>query len=1286
MSQHDGGQPPPPPPPQPADRQNSPSDSAPQPQLDMQGHRHMLGDVAAHPSAASLSRLDLPLSPVVAPPVGSPRGTGSSPFNRAVAATGQGASGAAAPRSPRSPPAAGASPLRTHSSRLFSAANLRRPGTEVWTFGRGDCGQLGSGRQEDAHAPQPVEGLQGRDVVNLAAGTLHTAAVTADGELYVCGSNDSCQLGIRRCQEALVPTRVEALEAFSVQCAACGPANTLAVVDDGALAACGSSEFGQAGLGAVGTQVELPKVVKDLRSMHITRVAAGGSHTLALSSTGGVFSFGNGSFGALGRGTTEGTDVPRPISRLWPLGVVQVACGDAHSAALLADGRLLTWGRGRYGALGHGDLENRSTPQAVRALAGVAGCQLSCGDDHTVLLAANGSVWTCGRGTWGQTGQGHTEDICYPKQVSALAGRRIVQVSAGGRHTLALDSSNQLLAFGNNESGQCGGPASPCQPSPRLVEGLPFGCPVLFVVAGGDHSAVVVDRGGSVQSAAIGPCLAQRPHGEQWCALPLPDLLQLTGQVAAAQQADRASVEAVIAAVEMLFSSPGYLLQAFSRRHREQQQQQQQQSNHQAQQQQDKRPEQQQGQQQHHQQQQQQQAGEQQMAAAGAEPMDIDQAPGAQHAQQGAAQQHGASEAQQPQQQQEPAPAAPRQGDGCGGLDVPRIAATYQALLRLYDPAVVTALGSTCVRLLDILERFLNSLAQQQQDAAAGSGGGGAARQDLSWLAPLLFVLLQNPLNSETGSFGGKLLMRICRIVTVTVPLQERLQVRQALQALLARLPADTLAARCVRPVQRYIDSCVTAGLGATRVQVIMAGVLLDILRQANEDAGGIIPYTEFHSRSLSEHANLQAEYLAMLQNKDSSALVSLCQMPYLLTPEAKARIMHGEAAMQQQQHLSAAAMQGLFQGISPAAVAFLEIHVRRTHVVEDALNQLVHRAEDLKKPLRVTFFSGGVPEPAQDAGGVTKEFFQILTRDLFKPKYGMFVFDEQTRTYWFNPASLETEVEYALVGAVLGLAIYNGVILDVHFPMVVYKKLLGVKPSFEDLKAAFPALGRGLQQLLDFEPAEEVEATFCRKEAQGPGTGCLFTVEYDFYGELRVAELKPGGADIPVTAANRREYVQLYTGWLLEGSIASQFTAFRRGFLRVCSGPALTLFTPAELELLICGLPHLDFEALQRVAKYEGGYTQDSSAVRWFWQVLQGLSLEQKRAFLQFTTGSDRAPVGGLGKMHLLIQRAGPDTDRLPTSHTCFNSLLLPDYSSREKLRAKLLTAVGNAQGFGLQ
>lgn len=129
-----------------------------------------------------------------------------------------------------------------------------------------------------------------------------------------------------------------------------------------------------------------------------------------------------------------------------------------------------------------------------------------------------------------------------------------------------------------------------------------------------------------------------------------------------------------------------------------------------------------------------------------------------------------------------------------------------------------------------------------------------------------------------------------------------------------------------------------------------------------------------------------------------------------------------------------------------------------------------------------------------------------------------------------------------------------------------------------------------------------------------------------------------------------------------------------------------MQLFRYEELELLICGLPHLDFHELERVAKYDGGYNADHPTVRHLWDVIHSLSIIDKKSFLQFVTGCDRAPVGGLSKLNLVIVKNGLDSDRLPTSHTCFNILLLPEYATREKLAERLMVAIQNAQGFGLQ
>jgi len=162
--------------------------------------------------------------------------------------------------------------------------------------------------------------------------------------------------------------------------------------------------------------------------------------------------------------------------------------------------------------------------------------------------------------------------------------------------------------------------------------------------------------------------------------------------------------------------------------------------------------------------------------------------------------------------------------------------------------------------------------------------------------------------------------------------------------------------------------------------------------------------------------------------------------------------------------------------------------------------------------------------------------------------------------------------------------------------------------------------------------------------------------------------------------------YVDLYVKYILENSINEQYNAFHTGFYQVCGGPALTLFRHEELELLICGLPHFDFDALERVTVYQNGFSKDSQVIKWFWELVKSMSLDEKKQLLFFTTGNDRAPVGGLGTLKFIIQRNGDDTDRLPTAHTCFNVLMIPNYSSKPKFENRLKIAIANSTGFGLQ
>lgn len=126
-------------------------------------------------------------------------------------------------------------------------------------------------------------------------------------------------------------------------------------------------------------------------------------------------------------------------------------------------------------------------------------------------------------------------------------------------------------------------------------------------------------------------------------------------------------------------------------------------------------------------------------------------------------------------------------------------------------------------------------------------------------------------------------------------------------------------------------------------------------------------------------------------------------------------------------------------------------------------------------------------------------------------------------------------------------------------------------------------------------------------------------------------------------------------------------------------------MLRPEEVEMLVCGGPTIDMEELRKVTSYDG-FDPDDPLIREFWKILTSLSIELQRAFLRFVTGSDRIPVGGMSEMTFKISAGCEGTNMLPTSHTCFNQLVLPRYKSKITLREKLVIAISNAEGFGLE
>ena len=308
-----------------------------------------------------------------------------------------------------------------------------------------------------------------------------------------------------------------------------------------------------------------------------------------------------------------------------------------------------------------------------------------------------------------------------------------------------------------------------------------------------------------------------------------------------------------------------------------------------------------------------------------------------------------------------------------------------------------------------------------------------------------------------------------------------------------------------------------------------------------------------------------------------------------------------------------------------------------------------------------------------------------------------MFICEEDSNYCYFNPYSFETSDQFFLVGVVMGLAIYNSTIIDIPLPPFAFRKLLATGPappmgsaahpkptlsySLDDLAEIRPRLASGLRQLLEYDG--NVEETFALD----------FTISVDKYGTSVQVPLLADGAGQPVTNRNRRRYVDLYVRHALDGSVSRQFEPFKRGFYTVCGGNALTLFRPEEIELLVRGSDGaLDVSALRGAAVYENWSTDspddDGSepVVRWFWEAFEGASPAEQRRLLLFVTGSDRIPAAGAASVRIKILCMGGDSERFPIARTCFDTLVLRRYGSREKLERKLWMAAFESEGFGLR
>ncbi|CBY15525.1 unnamed protein product [Oikopleura dioica] len=439
------------------------------------------------------------------------------------------------------------------------------------------------------------------------------------------------------------------------------------------------------------------------------------------------------------------------------------------------------------------------------------------------------------------------------------------------------------------------------------------------------------------------------------------------------------------------------------------------------------------------------------------------------------------------------------------------------------------------------------------------------------------------------------------------------------------------------------------------------------------------IPYSEFVNEVINNALHVERDFINLrypdeeeFDAEEDDPQFSFFHHPFILNTEKKTKFLFYDSREKQVILRRQAEVFGRLSLDLP----YLIINVSRDNIIQDTLIQLEMVIQDDPAALQKQFMVQFDGEQGIDEGGVSKEFFTLLLAEILKPDYGMFQYNEDTGYHQFNPVQFqETEKEYLLLGMLLGLAIYNSINLEISLSTCIFKKLLGGKGEFQDLEFAHPDVYRSLTQLLEAD--KDTVDSMC----------LTFSVTLkDMFGEAVEFDLCKDGRERAVDGLNKFEFVELYSDFLLNKSIEKSFTAFRKGFFLVTQrSPLRALFRPEELETIVIGQREYDWEELQETCEYDGGFSADHASIKLFWSVFNEMDDAEKRKFLEFYTGSDKVPVGGLARLKTKIQRSGPDSDRLPTAHTCFNILLLPAYSERDKLKTKLFKAMENAKGFGM-